>query len=99
MEITSENQNKGKTMERTEDSLRETWDNVKCTNIHLLGVSEEENKKGLRSFEEIIVKSPPNMENEIIKSKKRRVPYRTNPKRDTSRHIVLKLVKIKSIKH
>ena len=86
-------------MERTEDSLRETWDNVKCTNIQLLGVSEEENNKGLRSFEEIIVKSPPNMENEIIKSKKRRVPYRTNPKRDTSRHIVLKLVKIKSIKH
>ena len=48
MEISSEEQNKGKRVERTEDNLRDTWDNVKCTNIQLIGVSEEENKKGLR---------------------------------------------------
>ena len=99
MEITSEEQNKGKTVERTKDSLRDTWDNVKCTNIQLLGVSEEENKKGLRSFEEIIVENPPNMEKEIIKSKKCRVPYRINPRRNTPRHGVIKLTKIKSIKY
>ena len=33
MEITSEEQNKAKRMKRTEDSLRDNWDNNKCTNI------------------------------------------------------------------
>ena len=31
--ITSEEQNKVKRIKRTEDSLRDLWDNVKCTNI------------------------------------------------------------------
>ena len=33
VEITSEGQNKVKRMKRTEDSLRELWDNIKLTNI------------------------------------------------------------------
>ena len=33
VEITSEEQNKVKRMKRTEDSLRELWDNIKHTNI------------------------------------------------------------------
>ena len=33
VEITSEEQNKVKKMKRTEDSLRDLWDNIKCTNI------------------------------------------------------------------
>ena len=33
MEITAEEQNKGKRMKRIEDSLRDLWDNVKNTNI------------------------------------------------------------------
>ena len=33
VEITSEEPNKVKRMKRTEDSLRDFWDNVKCTNI------------------------------------------------------------------
>ena len=32
-EITSEEQNKVKEMKRTEESLRDLWDNIKCTNI------------------------------------------------------------------
>ena len=35
VEITSEEQNKVKRMKRTEDSLRDFWDNIKCTNIEL----------------------------------------------------------------
>ena len=31
VEITSEEQNKVKRMQRTEDSLRDLWDNIKCT--------------------------------------------------------------------
>ena len=33
VEITSEEQNKVKSRKRTEDSLRDLWDNIKCTNI------------------------------------------------------------------
>ena len=33
VEITSEEQNKMKRMKRIEDSLRDLWDNIKCTNI------------------------------------------------------------------
>ena len=33
VEITSEEQNKVKGMKRTEDSLRDLWDNIKRTNI------------------------------------------------------------------
>ena len=40
VEITSEEQNKVKRMKRTEDSLRDLWDSIKCTNICITGVSE-----------------------------------------------------------
>ena len=68
MEITSEEQNKVKRMKRTEDSLRDLWDNIKCTNIRITGVPEEEEKnKGYEKiFEEIIVENFPNMEKEIV---------------------------------
>ena len=42
VEITSEEQNKVKTMKRTEDSLRDLWDNIKCINIQIIRVPEEE---------------------------------------------------------
>ena len=45
VEITSEEQNKVKRMERTENSLRDLWDNIKCINIWIIGVPEEEEKK------------------------------------------------------
>ena len=35
VEITSEEQNKVKIMQRTEDNLRDLWDNIKCTGIQL----------------------------------------------------------------
>ena len=31
-------------MKRNEDSLRDLWDNIKCTNIHIIGNSEEVNE-------------------------------------------------------
>ena len=56
VEITSEEQNKVKRMKRTEDSLRDLWDNIKCTSIRIRVVPEEEKKKGYEKiFEEIIV--------------------------------------------
>ena len=51
VEITSEEQNKVKTMKRTEDSLRDLWDNIKPTNIRIIQVPEEEEKK--KGYEKI----------------------------------------------
>ena len=44
-------------MKRIEASLRDLWDNVKCTNIRIIGVPEEEEKKKEteKIFEEIIL--------------------------------------------
>ena len=67
MEITAEEQNKVKRMKRTEDSLRDLWDNIKRTKIRIAGVPEEEKKKGYEKiFEEIIVENFHNMEKKIV---------------------------------
>ena len=51
VEITSEEQNKVKRMKRTEDSLRDLWDNIKHTNIELQGSQKKKRKrKGMRKF-------------------------------------------------
>ena len=66
VEITSEEQNKVKRIKRAEDSFRDLWDHIKCTNIWIIGASEEEEMKGHeKNFEEIIVENFPNMEKEI----------------------------------
>ena len=36
VEITATEQNIEKRMKRNEDSLRDLWDNIKCTNIHII---------------------------------------------------------------
>ena len=64
-----------------------------------MGVPEEEEKKKRyeKIFEEIIVEHFPNMEKEIVNQvhEAQRVPYRINPRRNTPRHIVIKLTKTK----
>ena len=72
VERTSEEQNKIKRIKRTEDSLRDLWDNIRYTNIQIRGVPEEEKKKGYKKiFEEVIVENFPNME----KSKRHKEYY------------------------
>ena len=99
VEITSKEQNKVKRMKKTENSLRDLWDNIKCTNILIIGVPEvEEKKKGYEKiFEEIIVENFPNMEKEIVNQvqEAQRVPYTINPRRNMPRHILIKLTKTK----
>ena len=68
VEINYEEQNRVKRMKKTEAGLRDLWDNIKCTNIWIIGVPEEEEKnKGYEKvFEEIIVENFPNMKKEIV---------------------------------
>ena len=86
-------------MKRIEDSLRYFWDNTKGTNIRIIGVSEEEEKKKgtEKIFQEFIVENFPNMGKEIVNQvlEAQRVPYRINPRRNTPKHILIKLSKIK----
>ena len=80
VEITSEEQNKVKRMKRSENSLRDLWDHIKHTNIRIIGVPEEEDKKKgyEKILEVIIVENFPNMEKEIVNQvqEAQRVPYR-----------------------
>ena len=75
VEITTTEQNKEKRMKRIEERLRDLWDNIKCTNIRIIGVpEEEEKKKGTEKiFEEIIVETSLIWEKKsLIKSRKQR---------------------------
>ena len=97
--FTAAEQTKEKRMKRNEDSLRDLWDNIKCNSTCIIGVpeGEEREKAPEKTFEEIIVENFPNMGNEIATQvhEVQRVPYRINPSRNTPRHIVIKLAKIK----
>ena len=88
-------------MKRTEDSLRDLWDHIKCTNIRIIGIPEEEKEKGYeKMFEEIVVENFPNMKKEIVNQvqEAQRVPYRRNPRRNTPRHILIKLTRLNTRK-
>ena len=72
---------------------------MKCTNIRIIGVPEEEEKKKgpEKIFEEIIVENFPNLGKEMVNQvqEAQRVPHRINSKRNMLRHILIKLSKIK----
>ena len=102
VEISSEEQNKVKRKKGTEDSLRDLWDNIKHTNVRIIRVPEEEEKKKVyeKIFEEIIVENFPSMQKKIVNQVQEAqriscIPYRTNQRRNTPRHILIKLTKTK----
>ena len=66
VEITEAEQKKEK-KKGNENSLRELWDNIKHTDICILGLPErEDGEKGIESiFEEIISEHFPNLEKEM----------------------------------
>ena len=99
VEITATEQNIEKRVKINEDWLRDLWDNIKCANICILGVQEgEESETGPEKiFEEIIAENFLNMGKKIViqLQQAQRVPGKINPRRNTSRHTVIKLTKIK----
>ena len=74
---------KGKRILKNEYNLRDLWDNVKCPNIRIIGVPEEENKKKVHDkiLEEIIVENFPKMGKEIATQ----VQETQSPKQDKSK--------------
>ena len=75
VEIIVVEQNEERRMKRTEKSLRDLRDNIKCTDICIKGSQKEKReRKGLRISEEIIAENFPNMGKEILKLRKHRDP-------------------------
>ena len=62
VEINEADRKKEKRIKRNEDNLRDLWDNVKCPNIWIIAVPEEEDKKkDHEKILEIIVENFPKM--------------------------------------
>ena len=68
MEIADTEQKREKRLKTNEESLRELWDNVKHTNIHITGVpeGEEREKETEKIFQEMIAENFPNMGKESL---------------------------------
>ena len=69
MEITATEENKEKRIKRKEDKDNvDLWDNIKWTNIRIIGVPVEEGKEKVpeKVFEEIITENFTNMRSEIL---------------------------------
>ena len=98
-EIMNAEQKREKILKTNEESLRELWNNVKHTNIRIIGVLERgEREKGTEKIvQEIIARNFPNMGKEPLTQiqEAQRVPYKINPRRNTLRNILIKLTKIK----
>ena len=63
VEINESERKKEKWIKRNEDNLRDLGDNVKCPNIQIMGVPDEDKKKDHEKiFEEIVVENVPKME-------------------------------------
>ena len=97
VELNGTERKKEKRIKRNEDNLRDFLDNVKRPNIQIIGVSEEEDKKKdhEKILEETIVENFPKNGKEIITQvqETQRVPNRINPRRNTPRHILMKLTR------
>ena len=98
VEINESERKKEKRIKRNENNLRDLWDNVKCPNIRIIGVPEEDKKKDHEKIlKEIIVENFPKMGKEIANQvqETKRVPNRINPRLNTPTNILIKLTKIK----
>jgi len=74
---------KKKRIKRNEDNLSDLWDNVKSPNIRIIGIPEEDKKKGHEKIlEEVIAKNFPEMGKYIATQvqETQRVPDSINPR-------------------
>ena len=78
--------------QKNEDRLGNLWDNFKCTNIRIIRVPEgEEEEQEMENLFEKIMKGN-RLPGSLGSS---RVPKKLGPTRNTPRHIIIKLSKIK----
>ena len=85
---------------KKEEKLRNLGDNFKCSNIQIIGVpeGEEEEQEIENLFERIMKENFPNLVKETDfeeVQKTQRVPKKLDPRRNTPRHIIIKIPRIK----
>ena len=83
VEINEAKRKREKRIKRDEDNLRDLWDNIKCPNIRLTGVPDEDKRKGHEKIlEEIIVENFPKMGKEMATQvqETQTDPNRINPR-------------------
>ena len=72
-------------------------DNIKCNNIHIIGIPEgEEKEQGIENlFEKLMTEFCPKVMREKVTQiqEAQRVPIKMNPKKPTPRHIIIKMAK------
>ena len=79
----NETERKKEKKTRNEDNLRDLWDNVKCPNIQIIGIPEEDKNKGHEKIlEEIIIENLHKMGKEIVTQvqETQRVTNKINPR-------------------
>ena len=86
-------QNEEIRLQNNEERLTNLWDNLKCSNIQIIGVPEgEEQQQEIENlFEQIMKENFPNLAKEIDFQKvqeAQRVPKKLDPRRNTPRHII-----------
>ena len=94
----SEQQEERKNFFLNENSVRSLWDNFKCTNIHIIGVPEGEEKE--QETGNPFGKMTENIPNLVKKinmqvQEAQRIPNMVNPKRPTPINIIIKMPKAK----
>ena len=75
---------------------RKMQNNMKCNNIHIIGIPEEEEEQGIENlFEKVMMENFLNLMREKVTQiqESQRVPIKRNPKRPTARHIINKMAK------
>ena len=76
------------------------WNNIKCTNIHIMRVPErEEREQEIKNlFEKIMTERFHNLvkEIDIQVQEAQKVLNKMNPKRPTLRHIIIKMPNVKN---
>ena len=83
---------------KNEERLRNLQDILKHSNIRIIGVpeGEEEEQKIENLFEQIMKENFPKLAEEIYFQEAQRVPKKLDPRRNTPRHIIITLAKIKN---
>ena len=92
-------QQEEKRIKKNEESVSSLWEYFKHSNLHIIGVPEgEEEEQDIENlFEKIMKEYFPYLMKEIETQvqEAQRVPNKLDPKRNTPRHIIIKLPNIK----
>ena len=74
-------------------------DNMKRNNIHIIGIPEGEEEQGVENlFEKVTIENFLNLIREKVTQvqEAQRVPIKRNPKRSTTKHIIIEMAKFKA---